>query len=173
MVKTRSFTYESYLQKLASQRATSRAFRGRSIRRADGPDRASRGHFSKQFFYFLKINPRSRGPLSIFCKKTPQIISKSTRSLDRMGSGFFANKTFSLSKINPCSRDPLNNFYEKLLRFFSNLTFKPPLIISLFLKKIAATRRRRARVEAAAPWLEFAHGEHAPQGLELSFDCEA
>ena len=63
------FAYESCLQKLASQRATSRAFSGRSIGHADGLDRASRGHFSKNPFDFLEINPRSRGPLSIFFKK--------------------------------------------------------------------------------------------------------
>jgi len=39
--------------------ATSRAFRSRSIGRADSPDRTSHGYFSKKPFYFSKINPRS------------------------------------------------------------------------------------------------------------------
>ena len=49
--------------------ATSPAFRGRSIGRADGPDRASRGRFMKNPFKFSKINPRSRRSLRIFYKK--------------------------------------------------------------------------------------------------------
>ena len=61
--------YETCVQTAASQRATSRAFRGRSIGRADGPDRSIRGHFTKNPFYVSEINPRSRGPLIIFCKK--------------------------------------------------------------------------------------------------------
>ena len=72
----------------------------------------------------------------------------------------------------PALQRPSQQFLRKTPQIFLKSTFEPPLIISLFLKKIAATRRRRARVEAAAPWLEFAHGEHAPQGLELSFDCD-
>jgi len=63
------FLYETCAQTVARQRATSPAFRCRSIGRADGPDRAIRGHFTKKPFNFSEINPRSRDPLRIFCKK--------------------------------------------------------------------------------------------------------
>ena len=63
------FLYESCVQTAASQRATSLPFCGRSIGRADGPDRASGGKFLKNPLYFSEINPRSRDPLSIFYKK--------------------------------------------------------------------------------------------------------
>jgi len=63
------FTYETCLQKLAGQPATSRAIHGRSIGRVDGLDRPSHCHFLKKPFDFLKINTRSKGPLSIFYKK--------------------------------------------------------------------------------------------------------
>ena len=111
------------------------AFRGRSIGRVDGPDRASNGHFAKKILLFFENQPSLQRPFQYIFQKTPQTISKSTRSLDRMGYWFFANKTFSLSKINPCSKDPLNNFLQKPPHMFLKSTFKPPLIISLFLKK--------------------------------------
>ena len=68
--------YESCLQKLVSQRATSPAFSGRSIGRVDGPDRASSGHFAKNPSVFRK-STRAPEALSVYFQKTPQIISKS------------------------------------------------------------------------------------------------
>jgi len=59
--------YESRLQKLASQRATSPVFLGRSI------GRASCGIFAKKLSNFSRINPQSRPPLSFFSKKTLEL----------------------------------------------------------------------------------------------------
>ena len=103
--------------------ATSPAFRGRSIGRADGPDRASRGRFTKNSFKFSEINPRSRRPLRFFYKKTSRIISKSTLSPDRMGTGLFAKKTS-------------HRFLRKHHQIFLKSKYSPTLIISFFsLKK--------------------------------------
>jgi len=96
----------------ATQRATSSAFRGRSIGRADGPDRASRGHFSKKPFYFSEINPRSRVPLRIFCKKLLR---------------FFWNQ--------PAVQKPSHRFLRKPPQIFLKLIYSPTLIIPFFPKK--------------------------------------
>ena len=100
--------------------ATSPAFRGRSIGRADGLDRASRGRFTKNPFKFSEINPRSRRPLRIFYKKRlvlfpnqrsvqtgwalvcfqkrPQLYRKSTRAPQTL-SPFFAKTSSDFSQI--------------------------------------------------------------------------
>jgi len=78
--------------------ATSPAFRGRPIGRADGPDRASRGHFSKKALTFQKS---TRGPESL--------------------SGYFAKNSSYFFEINPqSSTDVLRVFYKKNLTFFGN-----------------------------------------------------
>ena len=60
--------------------ATSPAFLGRSIGRADGPDRASRGLFSKKTSSFSRINPQYRPPLRFFFKKALELCSPSPAS---------------------------------------------------------------------------------------------
>ena len=53
--------------------ATSPAFPGHRIGRADGPDRASLGLFAKKPLNFSRINPQSRPPLSFFFKKALEL----------------------------------------------------------------------------------------------------
>ena len=122
------------------QRATSPDFRGRSIGRADGPDRASRSHFTKNPFNCSEINPRSRGTLRIFCKKTYQIISKSTRSLERMGSGFLQKRP-SLYQKSTRAPETLSAIFAKTSSDFSQIKIQATFDdISFFSKnKLAET----------------------------------
>jgi hypothetical protein len=115
--------------------AMSPAFRGHSIGRADSPDRSSRGHFAKKTFYFLKINPHSRGPLSIFCENNLRIFRNQPAVQIRWASGFFSNKTFPLSKNQLALQRPSPKFLRKPPQIFLKSTRNPPFIISFFSKK--------------------------------------
>jgi hypothetical protein len=56
--------------------ATSPAIPGRRIGRADGPDRASFGHFAKKFLIFNEINPQSSLLSQTFLRKNPKLFPK-------------------------------------------------------------------------------------------------
>ena len=127
------FLYESCAQTAASQRATSRGFHGRWIGRADGPDQASCGHFSKKPLCFLEINPRSRGPLSIFFKKHLRLF----RNQPAVQIGWlrvFCKEDLIFIENQPALQRPSQQFLRKPPHIFLKSIFKPPLIISLFKK---------------------------------------
>jgi len=104
-----------------------------TIRRVDGPDRASGGHFSKNPFYFFEINPRSTSQYIL--QKTPQIISKSTRSPDRMAPGFLQRRPYLYRKSTRVP-ETLSIIFAKNSSDFSQINIQPTSdYISFFPKK--------------------------------------
>ena len=61
------------------KQATSPAFPGRRISRADGPNLAFPGHFANKSSDFIEINPRSNLLSQKILQKNPKYFSKSTR----------------------------------------------------------------------------------------------
>ena len=115
--------------------ATSSAFRGRSIGRADGPDRASRGRFTKNPFKFSEINPRSRRPLRIFYKKRP-VLFPNQRSV-QIGWALVCLKKKDIHFIENQLALPRHShrFLRKHPQIFLKSKYSPILIISFFFSK--------------------------------------
>ena len=88
------------------KQATSPAFPGRRISRANGPDLAFPGHFANKSSEFIEINPRSNLLSQKILQKNPKYFSKSTRG-----------PTSSLS-----------SFCKKTLEFFKNTTRHPSFL---------------------------------------------
>ena len=129
------FLYESCLQKLASQRATSRAFRSRSIGRADGPDRAIHCHFTKKPFYFSEISPRSRGPLRIFCKKHLRLFLNQS-AVQNGWASVFLQKRPSLYRKSTRAPETLSAIFAKTSSDFSQIKIQATFDYISFFQKI-------------------------------------
>jgi len=138
--------YESCLQKLASQRATSRAFPGRSIGRADGPDRASRSHFTKNPFNCSEINPRYRGTLRIFCKKH-LILFPNQPAVQNGWALVFLQKRPSLYRKSTRAPETLSAIFAKTSSDFSQIKIQATFdYISFFSKnKLAETLKLQSK----------------------------
>ena len=127
------FLYESCAQTAASQRATSRVFRGRSIGRADGLDRAIHCHFTKKPFYFSEINPRSRGPLRIFCKKHLRLFPNQPAVQNGWALGFLQKRP-SLYRKSTRAPETLSAIFAKTSSDFSQIKIQANFdYISFFL----------------------------------------
>ena len=128
------FLYETCAQTAARQRATSPAFRGRSIGRADGPDRASRSHFTKNPFNCSEINPRYRGTLRIFCKKH-LIIFLNQPAVQNGWALVFLQKRPSLYRKSTRAPETLSAIFAKTSSDFSQIKIQATFDYISFFKE--------------------------------------
>ena len=103
--------------------------------------------FQKKPFFFSEINPRSRVPLRIFCKKTLQIILKSTRGPERMASGFFFQKNPYFYRKSTRAPQTLSSFFTKTSSDFSQINTQANFDYIFFSqkKRVASGPRAWAR----------------------------
>ena len=114
--------------------ATSAAFRGRPIGRADGPDRTSRGHFSKKPFCFSEINPRSRFSLRIFCKKLLGLFENQPAVQNGWLPDFLQKNPYLFRK-STCTPQTLSPFFAKTSSDFSQINIQSNFNYIFFFQK--------------------------------------
>ena len=120
---------------------TSPIFRGRSIGRADGPDRASRGRFTKNPFQFSKINPRSSRPLRFFFTKNASCYFQIDAQSRTDAHWFVCKKDLHFIEIQPALHRHSHHFLRKYPLIFLKSKNSPPFIISFFFSKIICGAR--------------------------------
>ena len=114
--------------------ATSPAFRGRSIGRADGPDRPILGRFTKNPLKFSEINPHSRRPLRIFYKKRLVLFSNQ-RSVQNGWALVCLQKRPPLYRKSNRAPQTLSPFFAKTSSDFSQIKIQPNFDYIFFFSK--------------------------------------
>ena len=114
--------------------ATSPAFRGRSIGRADGPNRVSCGRFTKNPFKFSKINPCSRRSLRNFYKKR-LVLFPNQRSVQTGWALVCLQKRPPLYRKSTRAPQTLSPFFAKTSSDFSQIKIQPNFNCIFFFSK--------------------------------------
>jgi len=131
--------------------ATSRAVPGRRIGRADGPDRAKRGHFMKNPFNFLEMNSRSRSPLRIFFKKHLRLFPNKP-AIQNGWALFFLQKRPSLYRKSTRAPETLSEFFSKISSDFYQIKIQANFdYICFFLKKAETLKLHRTDASRFQP----------------------